>query len=275
MSFEGLNLPTRVHIPHFDGMVIAGADEHLSVWGNHEAPNPLRVPLDGSDFLQIRHVEIFDRGISSAGDQLLTILREGNGAYPVFHGFLESAMIIDKESALFGFFIIGFVTPVSIADGFFLATREDFVQFQFANVTPSNEVNAIRRKRRTDRPVVVILIFSQKGHQFGARRDLPNFDILVLARASQHEAIRRKRNAAHGMIVACKEQPRGFAGLWIPESNRAIFAGGCQNASIWAEGDLPDIMRMAPEGPDEASRFYFPETEIPITAPAGQGLSIR
>ena len=38
-------MPSRFDIPEFDGMVIAGADEHLAVWRHGERANPARVAL--------------------------------------------------------------------------------------------------------------------------------------------------------------------------------------------------------------------------------------
>ena len=108
-------------------------------------------------------------------------------------------------------------------------------------------MDSIRRKRDADRPVVVVLVLAEEGHEFGAGGDFPDLDVFIVAAASQHEAVGGEREADDIVVVACEEELLRFAGGWVPQSDGSVLTGSGEGLAVRREDDGSDVRRMSPE----------------------------
>jgi hypothetical protein len=114
--------------------------------------------------------------------------------------------------------------------------------------------------------MVVILIFPEQCHEFGAGRDFPNLDVFIVAPSGQHEAVRRQRETAHVVVVPGEEQFQRFAGSGIPESDGSIVTSRREGLSIRRIDHRPDVVRMSPERTEQPPGFNFPNADETIDA---------
>ena len=164
---------------------------------------------------------------------------------------------------------------MSVMQDLFFSAGQHFPEFDLADVRSAGEVHAIRRKGDADRPVVVVLVLAEEGHELGAGGDFPDLDVFVVAAARQHEAVWREGEADDIVVVTRKEQLFRFAGVRVPEPDGAVLAGRGQRLAVRREDDGSDVCRVAPEGAQQAPCLNVPDTDEPVDSSTGKGQPVR
>ena len=125
-----------------------------------------------------------------------------------------------------------------------------------------------------DRPMVIILIFAEERHDFGARGDFPDFYIFILSGPGQHQTIRGKGEAGDRVIILGKKKPCRFPRMRVPESDGSVVTAGCEYLAVGAEGDLPYIVGVPFQGFEKTTGFNFPDAKETIRASADERQSV-
>jgi len=121
---------------------------------------------------------------------------------------------------------------------------------------------------------MVVFVFAQQRHQFGAGGDFPDLDVLVVAAAREHQAVGREREAAHVVVVSRKKKFRRLARLAVPQANGAVFAASGEGLPVRSEDDGPDIVGVAAQRAQKPAGFDVPHADQALGAAAGQGQAI-
>src|SRR5262245_8488029 len=202
----------------------------------------LQSPLFG----HLRHVEQLDRLIAASGDQERGIRGKSHRTDPIVHRFLKPTVVIDKVPACFARIIV-VLFPVAVMQDFFLSAGQHLPELDLTDVRSTGEMYAVRRKGDADRPVMVVLVFTEESHELGAGGNFPDLDVLVVTPTSQHETIGREGKVDDIVVIACEEEFFRFAGLWVPEPNGPVLTGSGQSLSVRCEEDASDIRRVSLE----------------------------
>ncbi len=269
MAFQRSEVTSAGQIPELDGVIVARTNEDFPIRRDRETADPALVTGQGFFLDDGGHLEQLDGRIPTARDQKFRVRGKGHGADPVVHRFLESAVVFDEVAAGLGGVLLVW-PPMAIMEDLFFAAWEHFPNLDLSDIGPAGEMDAVRRERDADRPVVVILIFPEQRHQLSPSGDFPDLDVFIMAAPCKHEAVRREGEATDVVIVARKEKLRRFAGLPIPESNRTVFTAGRERLPVRCEDDGADVMGMAAKGTEQPTGFDVPHAHEAFGAAAGQ-----
>src|SRR5437867_1734688 len=122
--------------------------------------------------------------------------------------------------------------------------------------------------------MMIVLVFPQQRHQFGAGRHFPDLDVLVVASASQHEAVGRKGQAAAMGIIAGKRQLGRFTCFGIPEANRAVFATSYEGLSVRGKYGCADVACVPTKRSEQTPCLNVPDAHEPIDTGACEGQAV-